>query len=262
MNAPRTTPIILSTFPGLDLLGQGFELEGFCVVRTGDPAFGQLGVEYCHPPAGVFQGVLGGPPCQRYSKARSREDRATWPNLIPEFERVVSEAQPDWFLMENVVPAPVPKVAGYEVQTQTIHAEEFGVKQRRPRRFSFGVRAGRPILMMWPRGQRGSQHFTYTTKPTTRYRRDGQRYNDGKNLSVDQYKEAFGLPPQWSAPVLNQNGVYRILGNSVPLPVALQLAIAVKRATGQTDVVSRHDSRNGLDHPLSSGDSLTDVGVS
>lgn len=40
-----TAPLVLSVCPGLDVLGMGFEVEGFCVVRGGDPIFGQLGEE-------------------------------------------------------------------------------------------------------------------------------------------------------------------------------------------------------------------------
>jgi len=48
--------LILSVFPGIDLLGEAFVLEGFCVVRGGDPALGQLGIEHFHPPVNKFVG--------------------------------------------------------------------------------------------------------------------------------------------------------------------------------------------------------------
>ncbi len=36
------TQLVLSVFPGIDLLGRGFEAEGFCVVRGPDLLWGFL----------------------------------------------------------------------------------------------------------------------------------------------------------------------------------------------------------------------------
>jgi hypothetical protein len=100
---PGANMLVLSIFPGIDLLGLAFEREGFTVVRGPDPIFGG-DVKTFHPPAGVFSGIVGGPPCQIHSRLRFLNPRAGQKHgdLIPEFERVVAEAQPDWFLMENV----------------------------------------------------------------------------------------------------------------------------------------------------------------
>lgn len=114
----RVSHLILSVFPGLDLLGLAFqqELPGACIVRGPDLVFGSLhDVRTFHPPSGIFWGVIGGPPCQCFSRLRRLNPRAgqRHGNLIPEFERVVREAQPVWFLMENVPEAPAVEVAGY-----------------------------------------------------------------------------------------------------------------------------------------------------
>ncbi len=106
---------VLSLFPGIDVLGLGFEYEGFVVVRGPDPIWGSLhDVRRFHPPEGVFEGVIGGPPCQPFSTlgkyARSQVD-----DLVGEFARVVAEAAPLWFLMENVPGAPSPRVEGYAI---------------------------------------------------------------------------------------------------------------------------------------------------
>lgn len=59
--------LVLSIFPGIDLLGRAFELEGgFCLVRGPDPLWGG-DIRSFHPPAGKFDGVIGGPPCQEFS---------------------------------------------------------------------------------------------------------------------------------------------------------------------------------------------------
>src|SRR5262245_61567505 len=107
--------LVLSLFPGIGLLDMAFELEGFCVVRGPDVLWGG-DVRTFHPPAGKFDGVIGGPPCQTFSAAAWLRRKVQNPiNLIPEFERCVSEAAPKWFLMENVRRAPLPNVCGYEV---------------------------------------------------------------------------------------------------------------------------------------------------
>lgn len=59
--------LILLLFPGIDLLGQGFEAEGFSVVRGPDLIFGQ-DVRGFHVPAGKFEGVIGGPPSRTGQK--------------------------------------------------------------------------------------------------------------------------------------------------------------------------------------------------
>ena len=148
--------LVLSIFPGIDLLGHAFEEEGFCIVRGPDVIFGG-DIRGWHVPAGRFDGVLGGPPCQCFSRlahmVRHNGYQPKFGNLIPEFERVVMEAQPRWFLMEEVPEAPVPTVPGYEVWStllnnrQCIDADGKPAKQNRVRRWSFGAPT-RTVLMI------------------------------------------------------------------------------------------------------------------
>ena len=108
--------LVLSLFPGIGLLDMAFEQEGFTIVRGPDVLWGG-DIRRFHPPAGVFDGVIGGPPCQTFSRlaimTRFNGHEPKFGNLIPEFERCVQEAQPRWFLMENVRDAPLPLVSGY-----------------------------------------------------------------------------------------------------------------------------------------------------
>src|SRR5437660_11815578 len=84
--------LVLSLFPGIGLLDMAFELEGFCVVRGPDLLWGG-DIRRFHPPAGKFDGVIGGPPCQPFTRLRhliaAKGQQPRHPNLIPEFERVV-----------------------------------------------------------------------------------------------------------------------------------------------------------------------------
>jgi DNA (cytosine-5)-methyltransferase 1 len=70
-----SSPLVLSLFPGIGLLDMAFEQEGFCVVRGPDLLWGG-DVKRFHPPAGKFDGVIGGPPCQAPVISHSLFDRA------------------------------------------------------------------------------------------------------------------------------------------------------------------------------------------
>lgn len=141
--------LVLSLFPGIGLLDMAFELEGFTVVRGPDVLWGG-DIRRFHPPRGKFDGIIGGPPCQTFSSlahlVRANGHEPKFGNLIPEYERRVSEAAPDWFLMENVPQAPELKIDGYNVHSFLLDnsmlagEDGYGQEQRRVRRFSFGVR--------------------------------------------------------------------------------------------------------------------------
>lgn len=145
--------LVLSLFPGIGLLDRAFEEEGFTVVRGPDVIWGGC-IRSFHPPAEKFYGIIGGPPCQTFStlanlvRASGREPK--FGNLIPEFERCVSEALPDWMLMENVPAAPAPFVFEYGVTSFLLNNAWLGEEQRRQRRFSFGLKGRQaPNLMRW-----------------------------------------------------------------------------------------------------------------
>jgi site-specific DNA-cytosine methylase len=151
--------LVLSLFPGIGLLDMAFELEGFCVVRGPDVLWGG-DIRNFHPPAGKFDGVIGGPPCQSFSSlvhlVRANGHEPKFGNLIPEFERCVGECEPDWFVMENVPQAPEPVIAGYGVKSFLLDnsalndGDGFGLEQRRVRRFTFGLRGREATnLLRW-----------------------------------------------------------------------------------------------------------------
>jgi DNA (cytosine-5)-methyltransferase 1 len=129
------------------------------VVRGPDVLWGG-DIRRFHPPPGRFDGIIGGPPCQMFSplaqlvKANGHTTR--FGNLIPEFERCVSESQPAWFLMENVPQAPSPVIEGYEItpflldNASILGEGGFGQEQTRVRLFNFGMRGRRaPNLLRW-----------------------------------------------------------------------------------------------------------------
>jgi DNA (cytosine-5)-methyltransferase 1 len=230
--------LVLSLFPGIGLLDRAFEEEGFTVVRGPDVLWGG-DVRTFHPPAGRFEGVIGGPPCQPFSRLRHMVEvngyQPRHANLIPEYERVVAEAQPDWFLMEEVPAAPLPAVEGYAVHSQTLNNRWLGEEQERVRRISFGTRDGRrlhvepaPLLSpVWEPAVTG--HAAPT--PVKRHR-TGVKSTAGKApRSIGQLLALQGLPPDYlNECPLTESGKRLVVGNGVPLPMGRAIAQAVQRA--------------------------------
>lgn len=151
--------LVLSLFPGLDVLGAGFEAEGFCVVQARDWIMGG-DVRTFRPPAGRFDGVIGGDPCQSHSAlanlVRAKGLEPSFPDLSGEYQRVIEEARPAWFLRENVPRATDVKPAGYEVRSFLLdhstldRGDGTGHEQMRRRRFWFGMRDRiAPDLRRW-----------------------------------------------------------------------------------------------------------------
>lgn len=91
--------LVLELFPGAGLFGKAFESLGACVVRGQDVLWGG-DIRNFTGLANRFDGIIGGPPCQVFSRAALTGTKAI--NLIPEFVRVVEECNPRWAIMENV----------------------------------------------------------------------------------------------------------------------------------------------------------------
>lgn len=237
--------LVLSVFPGIDLLGRAFEEEGFCVVRGPDLLWGG-DIRTFHPPAGRFEGIIGGPPCQHFSRLRhlvEHNGHKLAPNMIPEYERVVSEAQPDWFLMENVPEAPEPRIVGYCTDAVIFNNRWTGAEQNRVRRFTFGTPDGRsirpylevvaleavewePAVLAHGGGRPAPVAIGGTGKIKPRARDIGFQ-------TAAYFRRACGLqglPEGYDLPGFTVEAKVRALGNGVPLPMGRAIARAVKRA--------------------------------
>jgi len=140
--------LVLSLFPGIGLLDRAFEEEGFTVVRGPDPLWGG-DIRRFHVPAGRFDGIIGGPPCQHWTRLMFLNPNAGkgmgW--VVDEFARIVEDAQPDWFLMEEVLFAPMPLVPGYHIYDVVLSDDEVGGVQPRTRRLSFGTHDGKMLFV-------------------------------------------------------------------------------------------------------------------
>lgn len=239
-------PLVLSLFPGIGLLDHAFELEGFCVVRGPDVLWGG-DVRRFYPPAGRFDGVIGGPPCQTFSPLAGINRKLGRPekfgNLIPQFERVVAEADPTWFLMENVDRAPIPAVPGFNATTVALDNRWLGEEQHRLRRFSFGTKDGRRLVID---GVVLFEHLNYESAVTSTtgyllgngngyWKRPAaaERQREASRRPISRLAELQGLSADFldDAPFTDA-GKRKAIANGVPIPMGRAIARAVRRALG------------------------------
>lgn len=239
------TPIpelVLSLFPGIGLLDLAFEQEGYSIVRGPDLLWGG-DIKNFHVPAERFDGVIGGPPCQAFSRLRhivEANGHTIAPNLIPEFERIVGEAKPKWFLMENVPDAPLPIVLGYTMSTELIEDVMVGGQTSRCRRFSFGSQVGLKlrveIMALWS----PSPERTVTCDPRTvpvafgagrRPKGGGRMPHVGRSMSIGEMCKLQGLPETFTDWMpFTVSAKRRVIGNGVPLAMGKAIARAVRKA--------------------------------
>lgn len=207
--------LLLSLFPGIDLLGRGFEAEGFSVVRGPDLIYGS-DIRDFHVPPGRFDGVIGGSPCPDFSKARRTAPTGNGLEMLAEFQRVVLEARPTWWLLENVAQVPDLFIDGYSHQRIDINASECGLPQNRLRHFQFGHRDGHVITVNRQPRVVDLEPCCTASEGSDQNRRDYQRFCQLQGLSAALDLPAFTLSAR-----------YRAVGNGVPVPMARLLASAI-----------------------------------
>lgn len=236
--------MILSVFPGLDLLGRSFETSGWCVVRGPDLMWGH-DIRGWHVPTGYIDGIIGGPPCQSFSqfagliKSLGYEPRHG--NLIPEFERIVGEARPTWWLMENVRKAPAPELQGYTIESFLLSPRDIGDPQSRLRRFTFGhklssnrarIHRRLPLVAL----ESIDYEPAVTGKGAKAYKR-GKLASQGDSwATAERSAEVQGFPGLSTR--LRKHGAYtakavcQMLGNGVPRAVGDAIVQAINEWIG------------------------------
>lgn len=209
--------LVLSLFPGIGLLDRGFEDSGFCVVRGPDLIFGG-DIRRFSVPVGRFDGVIGGPPCQDFSKVRREAPTGQGLEMLEHFRRVVSQAKPSWWLAENVPGVPDIKIEGYSWQRLDLNASDFGMKQRRLRHVQFGSNDESQLVI--DRLKTVGQLSTVLA-------------NDDR--SIEEIAVLQGLPRDFDIPAFTRSSLKRAIGNGVPYGMAVAIAGAIKnRQAGVT----------------------------
>ena len=240
--------LILSLFPGADLFGRGFEEEGFCVVKGPDILMGGdvrdfKGIE------DKFDGIIGGPPCQAFSNAIASQPGggadSQHGNLIPEFERIVKECRPKFYIMENVPQAPKPIQVTVHVNEKyllgnwdkVVDAHEYGAAQHRTRRFSSNIDLEKCLAnQVLPDNKRHpdpwpcitATEYKASAGSSQRAMRQRAGRKVGRRLTIQEMNEGMGLPANFDTPALLKSQQYVVRGNGVPVQMARALARAVK----------------------------------
>jgi DNA (cytosine-5)-methyltransferase 1 len=208
--------LVLSVFSGIDLLGKGFEQNGFCVVSSGDILYGH-DIRDKRFPSGRFDGVIGGSPCQDFSKARRTPPTGYGLEMLGEFKRVVIETLPKWFLLENVPTVPNIEIEGYHIQRFDLNARECGSVQNRLRHFQFGSIEG--LVLNVKRDSALSRGVPCVTAS------EGKRQD---RRSWGEFCELQGLPKTFDLPSFTQSAKYQAVGNGVNIEVAKRVASAIR----------------------------------
>ncbi len=215
----HTSMLLLSLFPGIDLLGRGFEHEGFCVVRAPDKMHGG-DVRDFHTERGRFDGIIAGSPCQDFSAARRSAPSGDGIAMLREFARVVLEASPAWWLLENVARVPDVAIEGYAVQRFDLNARECGSKQSRLRHFQFGSRRGLVLIPERSKPRGDAARICLASEGAKRSRR-----------TFADFCELQGLPRDFELPGMSVAAKYRAVGNGVPVQMARVVARAIRDAS-------------------------------
>ena len=210
---PAGAHLVLSLFPGIDLLGRAFEREGFCVVRGPDLLWGG-DIRDFHARPGRFEGIIAGSPCQDFSAARRAQPTGYGREMLDEFRRVVDQTRPRWWLLENVARIPDVHVRKYRVQRLDVNQSWYQPVSRL-RHVQYGRLDGYSPIQV-PAG-----------KPRPNCER-GAMACDGKTF--EELCRLQGLPPGFDLPGFTVAAKKRGVGNGVPLVMGRVLARAVRRA--------------------------------
>jgi DNA (cytosine-5)-methyltransferase 1 len=188
---------------------------------------------------------------------RAKGLEPSFPDLTPEFLRVIEEARPRWFLRENVPRAPEIKPAGYDVASFMLDhsaldsGDGIGHRQIRKRRFWFGVRDGSApelrahlVFALSPAqepakslcGDSRSSFIPGGQAEVDAIKRGEtvQREKSDVRYSLDNMLDLQGLPRDiFEHSPLTMGGKRKLIGNAVPLPMAEALACAVRDSMEQ-----------------------------
>jgi len=201
-----TNKLVLSLFPGVDLLSRPFEQRGFSVVRGPDLIFGG-DIRHFHAPSDTFDGIIAGPPCQEFSALHRTEKTGYSQAMVAELKRVILEAQPSWWVVENVAGVPDIKLPGYTWQRFELDLAWY-TEYSRLRHIQFGSKMG--VLLDPPKKPKN------TVKGSAVLATDDRSFTEMKFIQ--------GLPDDFDLPEFTVQGKKRAIGNAVPVQLATGIA--------------------------------------
>ncbi len=271
-------PSMIDLFAGCGGMTRGFAAEGFTSVRAVEwdlhaaaTYAANFGEDH------VFWGdiadwrddipdvdlVIGGPPCQGFSNLGTRDPDDPRNKLWREYLRVVREASPDVFVIENVdrfrssteFQLLVDEVdhgalSEYEITHDVLNAADFGVPQRRRRTIVIGSRVGVPHLPAPTHAKDGAGGLSPWTTVASAF--DGIEYLPPSTSLPEASTPFFGqdVPGVFKAKDLHLGRRPKELsllrydcippgGGRFDLPDELMPACWRKKKSGTTDVMGR-----------------------
>jgi DNA (cytosine-5)-methyltransferase 1 len=164
--------------------------------------------------------VVGGPPCTPFSKSGfwldyKKESRDPDASLLDEFARVVEEARPQAFVLENVYGLTYRThrrqfrrllqrldAAGYRPGWKVLNAADYGVPQLRKRVFVLGRRDGQPVHFPSPTHSGWTEH--------------SRRVDGTRKAYVTSAEALSGLPPGEPEPGEVVDGTWGEVAAAIP----------------------------------------------
>lgn len=146
--------------------------------------------------------------------------------MLSEFARVVVEAAPRWWLLENVPTVPDLTIPGHSVQRIDMNARECGGTQNRHRHFQFGSKLG---MILIPERRRPAGKMEATVLATEGRRKTRRTWGD--------FCELQGLTRDFALPGMSIAARYAAVGNGVHVEVARTLARAIVEAVTRREPV-------------------------
>jgi DNA (cytosine-5)-methyltransferase 1 len=210
---------ILSLFPGIDILGRAFATCGHTVVRGPDLVTADR-IEDFHCLAGHIDGIIAGPPCQDFSCLRRTKPSGHGLKMLNELMRVISEAKPTWFLVENVPRVPDLFYLGRGCQRLDITDKECGGSQLRRRHWQWWHQKQTPL----------SPHRQLSHTPDTVTPAVTATPGESQPTNYHELCRRMGLPKPIHPAGWSHRAKCKAIGNAVTWPMATTMAAAVSQA--------------------------------
>lgn len=221
--------LVLSIFPGFDLLGRAFEEEGYAIFRGPDILWGG-DIERFHAPGKVFAGLIGGPPCKIHSTTiHLGVSRSPTRDYTPDFLRVFRETQPRWAVMENVRGVVDKRLMPTDWACLRLRDWDCGGLTHRIRYFWVWP----ATLILVPPKRPGNPEYSVLASSWKNH--NGTRVFRGhSNISLERAAELQGFP-ELIEPLrpLGRKYAVALLGNGVPKAMGLYMARAIRERFGQ-----------------------------
>lgn len=228
--------LVLSLFPGFGLLDAAFEDQGFTVVRGPDLFWGG-DIERFSVPSGVFDGIIGGPPCQLFSAVnalltKNQRQNRTALDLIPHMLRIWYESSARWVVMENVPPVQNHPDLPEEWNKIVVKDWDCGGNTQRRR-----LLATYPFSLPFPRKRKGTGELSVLATTTEFHHSKASPLLNhhtflSGDLPIEEYAQLQGVPDfveRLKRARIPRHLACRLLGNGVPYAIGRWAAIGARK---------------------------------